>query len=41
MGVSEFELTEILPEKFKSSLPSIEDFEAELSELLVGDKEEI
>lgn len=41
MGVSEFELTEILPEKFKSSLPSIEDFEAELSELFVSDKEEI
>jgi len=38
IGVSEFELTEILPENFKSSLPSIEDFEAELSDFLENDK---
>lgn len=29
MGVSEFQLTEILPDELKSSLPSIEDFENE------------
>ena len=34
MGVSEFELTEILPENLKSSLPSIEEFEYELKEYL-------
>ena len=30
MGISEFQLTEILPENLKSSLPSIEEIEAEL-----------
>ena len=30
MGVSEFQLTEILPEDLKSSLPSIEEIEQEL-----------
>jgi predicted nuclease of restriction endonuclease-like (RecB) superfamily len=30
MGVSEFELTSVLPEKFKSSLPNIKDIELEL-----------
>jgi hypothetical protein len=30
MGVSEFQLTEILPEELKSSLPSIEEIEQEL-----------
>jgi hypothetical protein len=29
MGVSEFQLTEILPDELKSSLPSIEEIEAE------------
>lgn len=33
MGVSEFQLTEILPEDLKSSLPSIEEFENELKNL--------
>lgn len=31
IGVSEFRLTEILPDEFKSSLPSIEDIEQTLS----------
>ena len=31
MGVSEYQLTEFLPENLKSSLPSIEEIEAELS----------
>jgi len=30
MGVSEFEITEILPENLKSSLPTIEELENEL-----------
>jgi len=30
MGVSEYELTKALPKEFKSSLPSIEEIEAEL-----------
>ncbi len=34
MGVSEFELTEVLPDNLKNSLPTIEEFEAELRELL-------
>jgi predicted nuclease of restriction endonuclease-like (RecB) superfamily len=34
MGVSEFELTEILPENLKSSLPTIEEFESELGDIL-------
>lgn len=33
MGVSEFELTEILPDDLKSSLPSIEEIEKELKKL--------
>jgi len=32
MGVSEFQFTEILPEDIKSSLPSIEELEAELTD---------
>lgn len=32
LGISEFELTEILPKEYKSSLPTIEEIEAELSE---------
>jgi hypothetical protein len=31
MGVSEYQLTQALPDEFKSSLPTIEDIEAELS----------
>ena len=34
IGVSEFELTEIIPDNLKSSLPTIEEFEQELNELL-------
>ena len=34
IGVSEFELTEILPDNLKSSLPTIQEFEDELQELL-------
>ena len=30
IGVSEYELTQVLPEELKSSLPSIEEIEAEL-----------
>ncbi len=33
MGVSEFELTEILPENLKSSLPTIEEIEEELGDI--------
>lgn len=33
MGVSEFQLTEILPEELKSSLPSIEEIENELKKI--------
>ncbi|MGA9637706.1 PDDEXK nuclease domain-containing protein [Flavobacterium sp.] len=33
MGVSEFELTEILPDDLKSNLPSIEEFEQEFKKL--------
>ena len=33
MGISEFELTEILPENLKSNLPSIEEIEEELKKL--------
>lgn len=38
MGVSEFELTEILPEELKSSLPSIEELEKEILELELKDE---
>ena len=38
MGVSEYELTRALPDNLKSSLPSIEAIEAELSEELGDDK---
>ncbi|MGM0518575.1 MAG: PDDEXK nuclease domain-containing protein [Campylobacterota bacterium] len=34
MGVSEFELTEVIPENLKNSLPTIEEFEAELGDIL-------
>lgn len=33
MGISEYQLTNILPEEFKSSLPAIEDIEAEFNKL--------
>ena len=33
LGISEYQLTEILPKEFKSSLPSIEEIEAKLDEL--------
>ena len=29
IGVSQYELTQVLPDEFKSSLPSIEEIEAE------------
>jgi len=32
LGVSEYELTKLVPDKFKSSLPSIEEIEAELED---------
>jgi hypothetical protein len=32
MGISEFQLTEILPENLKSSLPTIEEIEREFKE---------
>ena len=32
IGVSEFELTEILPDNLKNSLPTIEEIEEELNE---------
>ena len=33
MGFSEYELTHILPDEMKSSLPSIEEIEAELGDM--------
>jgi hypothetical protein len=33
IGISEFQITEILPENLKSSLPTIEELEQELSKL--------
>ena len=33
LGISEYQLTEILPKEYKSSLPSIEEIEAKLDEL--------
>lgn len=33
MGVSEFELTEMIPENLKSSLPTIEEIEEELGDI--------
>ena len=38
MGVSEYELTQALPNELKSSLPTIEEIEAELGELVGEDK---
>ncbi|CAN2039644.1 DUF1016 [Candidatus Magnetomoraceae bacterium gMMP-15] len=38
IGISEYELTRSLPEKFKSDLPSIEEIEAELTNHEVNDK---
>ena len=32
LGISEYELSKVFPENFKSSLPSIEDIENELKE---------
>jgi len=32
MGVSEFQFTEILPDELKSSLPTIQEIEAELKD---------
>ena len=36
IGVSEYQLTQSLPDNLRSSLPSIEEFEAELSEKTSG-----
>ena len=33
LGISEYQLTEILPKEYKSSLPSIKEIEAKLDEL--------
>lgn len=33
LGISKYELTEVLPKEYKSSLPSIEDIEAKLDEM--------
>ncbi len=38
IGVSEYELTRALPEELKSSLPTIEEIEAELEESLKGEE---
>ena len=40
IGISEYELTRALPEEFKSSLPTIEEIEAELSADLQDENEE-
>jgi hypothetical protein len=34
LGISEYELTEILPKEFKSSLPTVEELENELNKEL-------
>jgi Protein of unknown function (DUF1016). len=39
IGVSEYELTRSLPENLKSSLPSIEEIEAELGRTVGGSNE--
>ena len=39
IGVADYELTRALPERLVSSLPSIEDLEAELSEALRDDND--
>ena len=39
IGVSQYELTRTLPEKLKSSLPTIEQIEAELAKQEVGNGE--
>lgn len=33
IGIANFELTEAIPENFKSKLPTVEEFEAELKEM--------
>ncbi len=38
IGVSEYTITKSLPDKFKSSLPSIEELERELSEIDRGEE---
>jgi len=38
IGVSNYQLTEALPKEFKSSLPTIEELEAELSGYIIGNK---
>lgn len=38
IGISEYELTRILPDKLKSSLPSIEEIEQEMSRKLEFNK---
>jgi predicted nuclease of restriction endonuclease-like (RecB) superfamily len=40
VGVSEFYLTNVLPESLQSTLPSVEDLERELNERLMADEEE-
>ena len=37
LGVSDYELTNVLPENFKGDLPSVEEFEAELERLSLED----
>ena len=39
MGVSEFDLTEIIPENLRPSLPTVEEIEADLREL--GNKDSL
>lgn len=38
LGISEYQLTEILPKEYKSSLPSIEDIEAQIENIEVQDE---
>jgi len=40
IGISQYQLTEMLPEKLKGSLPTIEELEAELSGKLESTGEE-
>ena len=41
IGVSEYELTRVLPEKLRSELPTIEEIEAELSMDMKDDDDEV
>ena len=39
LGISSFELSKLIPEKFKSSLPTIEEIESKLNERESDDRQ--